>query len=100
MSEDEILESRKYTTVKHGFQSKIVLFKFVTDGTTCFVDMKIWRGVYRELFDLKEWKSKVAIQLSCVSFFVCCVVIVAVRAARKLFFSCCICTSGSELCTG
>ena len=56
MSEDEILESRKYTTVKHEFQSKIVLFELVTEGTTCFVDMKIWRGVYRDLFDLKEWK--------------------------------------------
>ena len=51
MSEDEILESRKYTTVKHEFQSNIVLFELVTEGTTCFVDMKIWRGVYRELFD-------------------------------------------------
>ena len=100
MSEDEILESRKYTTVKHEIQSKIVLFELVTEGTTCFVDMEIWRGVYRELFDLKEWKSKLAIKVRCDCFFVSCVVIVAVRAARNLFFSCCICTSGSELCTG
>ena len=67
MDNEEILASRKYTTVRHEYLSKVVLFELVTDGTTCFVDMKLWRGIYREMFCLKEWKAKVAaINLSCV----------------------------------
>ena len=83
MTEDEIVEARKYTTVKHEFQSKVRLFELVTDGETCFVDMKIWRGIYRELYNLKEWKAKVfAIKLRFV-FFVCRVVVVVVPRVNR-----------------
>ena len=79
MDDDEIVESRKFTTVKWDFQGKITVFELVTDGSTCFLDIKIWRGIYREMMDLKLWKTKVAAtELSCVCFFACVVVVVAV----------------------
>ena len=55
-----ILPRRNHTAVLWPPASENQLaYELVNDGSTCFVDVKIWFGAYKSTYTLAKWKSEV-----------------------------------------
>ena len=59
-------------------------FELITDGNTCFVDVKLWKGVYQNEHTLSKWKTEVSRSLVLCKRSSC-------RVVRAFFRSICMC---------
>ena len=55
-----ILPRRTHTVVLWPPSSEQQLaYELVNDGSTCFLDVKVWFGAYKSTYTLSKWKQEV-----------------------------------------
>ena len=68
LSWEQVVAKRQHTVViwKPKGSSIRLVYELVTEGNTCFCDVKLWKGVYESEMTLSVWKTQATFPAYCV----------------------------------